>query len=144
KASEENKDKWQRKKARTESNRVDGEQLLERSRTGLHQRPQSSIGSTPVSVESTPSSTEAALDSPHLSQGFFSGTESESAVSTYTPRTPAMRKRAMATMLTGQMQDAVSFLKTQMEMVAEDREERRKIKEEQWKEEEARRKEEEE
>ncbi|KAG0069156.1 hypothetical protein BGZ93_002909 [Podila epicladia] len=146
KASNENKDKRQRKKARTESNRVDGEHLLERSRTGLRQRPPGSIGLIPGSIESTPSSTEA-QDSPHLSQGFFSGTESESAVSTYTPRTPAMRKRAMATMLTGQMQDAVSFLKTQMEMVAEDREERRKddekrkkIKEEQRKEEEARRK----
>ncbi|KAG0010695.1 hypothetical protein BGZ81_002606 [Podila clonocystis] len=117
--ADDNKDIWQCKKARTESNRVAGEFLLERSRTG------------PAHVPS---------DSPQLTQGFLSGTESESSVSivsNYSPRTPGMRKRAMSTMLTGQIQEASDFLKSQVEyqkkqldLILEDREERKEEREE--------------
>jgi hypothetical protein len=119
KTTDDNKDKRHRKKARTESNRVEGLLLLERSRTG------------PVRV---------APDLPQPIQGFMSGTESESGVSVVsnrTPRTPGMKKRTMATMLTGQFQEASTILMTQAEnqrrqldMMVEDREERRKLEEE--------------
>ncbi|KAI9233369.1 MAG: hypothetical protein BYD32DRAFT_426191 [Podila humilis] len=127
--SDDNKDKRQRKKARTDNNRVAGEILLERSRAGASQ---------------------VASESPQLSQGFQSGTESESSVSivsNYTPRTPGMRKKAMSTMLTGQLQEASDFLKSQVEyqkrqldLILEDREERKEEREERKRMEEERRK----
>lgn len=125
KTTTENKDKRQRKKARTESNRVEGQNLLDRSRMGLRRGPGSD--------QSEPGSVQVAPDTPQLPQGFLSGTESESNLSTvsnFNPRTPAMRKRAMTTMLSGQLQDAATFLRTQLEMITEDREERRKAREE--------------
>jgi len=133
KIADDNKDKQQCKKAWTESNQVAGEFLLKRSRAGtLH----------------------VASDSPQLTQGFLSGTEFESCVSivsNYSPRTPGMRKRTMSTMLTGQLQEASDFLKSQVEyqkkqldLILEDWEERKEEREERKKMEEEQRKTEEE
>ncbi|KAG0273514.1 hypothetical protein BGZ95_010678 [Linnemannia exigua] len=113
------------KKARTESKQVKVPRLLKRSRSGLVQ---------------------GAPDPPQPTQGFLSGTESDSDVSVVSTRTPRIlrkRKRTTATMLAGRAQEMNGLLMTRAEnelghldMMVNVREERRKMEKEIWREQE--------
>ncbi|KAF8948064.1 hypothetical protein BGZ47_006609 [Haplosporangium gracile] len=128
--------------ARKESNRVNGLALLERSRLGpsrgLPSLPQSSTAQASDMLNSADPSSPASLA--RSSSEVFSGTESDSSISMIssssvrTPRTPGLRKRAMAEFANETIKtaaDAIArqaeYQQKQMELLIQDQAERRAV-----------------
>ncbi|KAF9536398.1 hypothetical protein EC957_011099 [Mortierella hygrophila] len=126
--------------ARKESNRVNGLALMERSRSGPSRRSPSMPRTTTVQSDDilNPESMSSPAGLTRSSSGCFSGTESDSSISIISsssvrnPRTPGLRKRAMAEFANETIKtaaDAIArqteYQQKQMELLIQDQAERR-------------------
>lgn len=108
---------------RKESNRVNGLALMERSRSGPARGPPSMPHSTTVQLDDmlNPAGPSSPAGLTRSSSGFLSGTESDSNVSVLssssvrTPRTPGLRKRAMAEFANESIKTATDAIARQAE-----------------------------